>query len=354
MADTAFKQNTCASYVFGRRMRITKVDGCGRPVRGDCNAIVTSGFIEVEVDPEIEDGEEISVKNAAGEVCVSRKGADSLKWLTVRIKMCDVNPALMRLISPSWKPHVDANKNATGVHMSTTIDADAGFALEVWMDTGGDAQVCDDVGAEGAWGYLLIPWISSGMIGNFTVEADALQLEFTGNGRSGGRWGAGPWDVEATGQTQPCPDDPLKTCPVPGKLVTPVDTDECLVITTVTIEPPDASCDCVVVNVTNPPRIVQIAGDLTADPSGLTAKVDGTFVPGRTDITCTQVTVDWGYLDGNNKPVQSTVDVTDGAWTASNKYPDPAPGTKSYTVKAWATCDPSAVSGNATANIPFH
>jgi hypothetical protein len=43
MAGTA----KCLSLVKGRRIRLTRLDACGRPVYGESSAVVSKGFISV-------------------------------------------------------------------------------------------------------------------------------------------------------------------------------------------------------------------------------------------------------------------------------------------------------------------
>lgn len=336
--STPALETTCASYIFGRRMRLTRVDNCGRPVSGDCNTVVTSGFISVEVEPEIEDGEEVTVKNAAGEVCVSQKACDSVKWLTATITMCEVDPAVMSLISPSWRKHIGTGGAITGVHLSNKIDCDQGFALEIWMDVvSEDNSVCQDVNSQGAYGYLLIPYIASGQIGSFTVEADALQLEFTGNSRTGSSWGHGPYNVEVDAAGNPV------------GLLTPVKSDESLVIATVGLAPPDAKCGCQKLVVLPPPKITSANKD-TTDNTGMTVSLVYTFDPSTVPTVSKDTLIYWDWKDGNpGTPTSSTAEAAGAPTTVTHKY-DTA-GT--YMIKVCSKDKPYTCSGTATVVVPF-
>jgi hypothetical protein len=57
--------------VRGRKMRVTRLDGCGRPMYGDCASVVSEGFISVALTANTNEGEAINVTNAAGKTCVS-------------------------------------------------------------------------------------------------------------------------------------------------------------------------------------------------------------------------------------------------------------------------------------------
>ena len=57
----------CMKVVRGTRLRVTRVDSCGRVVYGDCSQVVTSGFVTSILTMVTEEGSEISVTNAAGD-----------------------------------------------------------------------------------------------------------------------------------------------------------------------------------------------------------------------------------------------------------------------------------------------
>jgi len=59
-------QSRCFSPVRGRAMRVTRLDGCGRPVYGDGSVGVSDGFVSVAFTANTDEGEEINVTNAAG------------------------------------------------------------------------------------------------------------------------------------------------------------------------------------------------------------------------------------------------------------------------------------------------
>ena len=62
---------------------------------------------------------------------------------------------------------------AVGFRVNTGVDVKgAGFALEVWSNVPG--IVCDDPNAGGSFGYTLLPFISGGVLGDFTIENGAV------------------------------------------------------------------------------------------------------------------------------------------------------------------------------------
>src|SRR5699024_11399919 len=81
-------------------------------------------------------------------------------------------------------------------------DIDKAFALEIW--TGLSGQACGE-GAEEASGYLLLPFVQAGVLGDIEMGGeDAVTFSMTGAYTKGGNgWGAGPYDVVFGGDDEP-------------------------------------------------------------------------------------------------------------------------------------------------------
>lgn len=176
--------------VRGRTMRVTQVDGCCNPVYGPESSVVTDGFVSVALTANITEPEEITVTNANGNTCVRDTGCPEFSGYSVELTFCDVNPCLFTILTgqPSV---VDELGETIGFKMNSDVVAcDQGFALEVWSGVPGVA--CE--GVEGAYGYILIPCIRSGVIGDFTIENAAITFTVTGaETQDGSTWGVGPY-----------------------------------------------------------------------------------------------------------------------------------------------------------------
>lgn len=222
----------CFALVNGRRMRLTKLDRCGRLSTDPCSSVVSDGFVTATISGEIDEGEEIEQKNAAGEVCVSRPPCPTKKWNTAEIEFCKVDPALFQLINPKWKLLHNAAGDVVGIAMGKEFTCDAGFALEIWTDVEGD-DICDNPDAEGAWGYFLLPWMSNGYLsGDVAVANATINFTFNAKTKTKSKWGAGPYDVMLDAGGQPAP------------LFEPVESWEDTRIMVVDVEPPQAGCGC--------------------------------------------------------------------------------------------------------------
>lgn len=181
--------------VRGRTMRVTKLDGCCNPVAGTESTVATDGFVSVAFTANVTEAEEISVTNANGQICVRDPGCASFNGYSLEITFCDVNPCLFSLMTGQPGVVNDVGE-VIGFRMSTdVVVCDIAFALELWSGVPGVACAA---GAEsaGSYGYLLLPCLSGGVIGDFSVENAAVTFVVSNvNTRDGNGWGLGPYEV---------------------------------------------------------------------------------------------------------------------------------------------------------------
>ena len=215
-------------------MRVTRLDSCCTPLPAGtaCASLVTSGFVSVAYSPEISEAEEVELKNAGDELCVYDPGCDSLKHMNVEISLCQVDPDLFTFMTGS--PLVlDFAGNSVGNRVRTGSYCSINFGLELWTDI--PSETCQVGGTDNKpYGYFLLPCVGSGVIGDFTIENDALTMTINAKARSKSGWGVGPYDVDAA--------DAQNT---PGPLLTPIGADDVMDIHLTTIAPPPAVCGCV-------------------------------------------------------------------------------------------------------------
>lgn len=238
----------CPTIVEGDRIRITRVDGCGRPVYGPCNSVVTDGLVSIKLTPEVEAGAEKTTKNFAGRNCVSRAGCDTVKWWTVEIVWCAVSFNAFQMINPNYRLRRNDDGDVIGYYASNKIDCSAGYAVEIWAQVEGASDVCTGEEGAGAWVYVPVPWIAGGTPGEISIGGeDSINFTTTGRTRSGGRWGKGPYNVEIVNG-------------VPAPLAVAMNPDEPLGFIVTTVAPPEMDCDCQDV-----PRPVPDPAQLTLD-----------------------------------------------------------------------------------------
>jgi hypothetical protein len=183
----------CASYVRGRALRATLLDDCGNPVYGDASQVTSKGFVSVGYTANIDDGTEINLPNAAGERCVYAAAVPQFLSYTVEITFCNVDPDLYAMLT-GQRVIEDALGDVVGFTMNSDVSAlDQSFALEVWAGSTGNACVS---GAAGNYGYVLLPFLQGGVLGDFTIENDAVTFTISNaTTKDGNQWGVGPYEV---------------------------------------------------------------------------------------------------------------------------------------------------------------
>ena len=216
----------CFPIVGTRGLRITAVDGCGWPKYGPTGMAVSTGVVSIELEPETEDGDDYSQKNAAGQECFPAfTGPSFIKWWNVTIEFCNFDPELFALICPSWPGVEDyARTRKVGWRMGSQIQPEdgSGFALETWPKSAGTgvAQACYE-GTQGEQpepgGYFLLPWVVPDAPDSFTLENEPATFTIKGKTKPGSLWRKGPYNVVLN--------EPPSggTKPVPGPLVDPID-----------------------------------------------------------------------------------------------------------------------------------
>jgi hypothetical protein len=210
-------------------MRVTRVDACGRPIYGVGAQVVTSGFVSVAMSGEILEGTEIEQRNANGELCLSEKDADQLKWLTVESTLCEVDPDLMSLFQPNNTKLLDYQGNTIGFAESDLQNLSVGVAVEIWANVSGE-DLCDDPDATESYAYLLMPWVVGGTMGDLTVENAGMSVSLNSRTKRNSKWGVGPHEVM------------FASLGVEGPLLVPVGPREHRRLFVTTVPPPAAVC----------------------------------------------------------------------------------------------------------------
>lgn len=184
----------CFTPLLAKRIRVTKLDSCGRyPAPETANSyIVTDGFVTVSLSAEVEDGTEIIVRNGAGQLCVNERLASSFKRFNVEVVFCGVNPSLLAMMTNA-EEYLDCGGDVAGITVPEG-DLEKAFSFELW--TGMAGQACAQ-GVDEASGYVILPFVQAGVLGDLEFGGeDAINFQLTGAYTKGGNaWGRGPYDV---------------------------------------------------------------------------------------------------------------------------------------------------------------
>lgn len=206
-----------SGLVNGRRARFTRLDGCGRPVYGDDSVAVTKGFVSVAYTANTTSSDDVDVKNADGESCVFVKGKTSLQGYAMEIEFCQVDPAVLSLLTGQSVRLNALGTQVVGFTVDTKIDmSDVGVAVELWAGAT-DSDACLDPNAQGSFGYFVSPFLQGGILGDFTVANGNIDFTWTGaNTVDGNGWGVGPYNVvmDSTGNPGPLNEALSRTVPL--------------------------------------------------------------------------------------------------------------------------------------------
>jgi hypothetical protein len=221
---------SCPLIANASVVRVTRVDGCGRPVCGDQNSFVFDCFASLAMNANVEDGTDVEYRAANGRVCGFKRGCPSFRGYDVQLNFYAVSPELIEIMTGS--PVVYGyDGTAIGVD-SCSIQCNSGFSVELWAEVLGEDVCPEEATGEGAWIYALLPWVTNGQLGDLEIGSEAVTLTLTGATRAGGRWGVGPYDVQAA--------DAAGT---PGPMLAPLDGACHRRIMVTTVAPPEPSCD---------------------------------------------------------------------------------------------------------------
>lgn len=221
----------CPTLIQGTRLRATRIDECGAPVGGADGQVTTAGFVSVAMTDNVESPDEFKVKTAGGEFCVNQRSRPLLNWIETTVSLCQVSPELLELITGSPLVLDDAvpTPNAVGFGTDAATYASASFALELWTNIARtQGAACGTAGVR--YGYLLLPWLIEGTIGDVTVENGPVNFTVSTITSVGHDWGVGPYNVI------------LDRFGVPSPLLEAVPTDRHRHFQLTSLPPPVAVC----------------------------------------------------------------------------------------------------------------
>ena len=220
--------STCATPIKGPHLRIVALDACGIPVTGAGGLVaVSSGFVQAEMEPQYEDGEEFFERNAAGDACVHQKDDPTLKRLQLTVDWCEVNVLLSAYVMDA-RVLSEGGLPVTGTGVGTGFAVAEGsstnrFSMEIWQEVAGSGA-CD---ASGNQRYIYTAWPNVGatQVGSYTVENGRSTLQFISETR-----GASPfWDTLIGAPWLPAGESVLD--------------DEHWIWNVTTMPPPTSACD---------------------------------------------------------------------------------------------------------------
>lgn len=205
-----YRQDNAAS-VRGLVLRVTRLGADGSPVvdgAEGCDVYISSGFVSFTFTPSYSEADEISITNAAGEVCVYYKAPDTLQYVEFGLELCDPDPILTEMLvgGDVLMAGADSACAPAGTQPGDTVAVgyaapklgasagDNGVAVEVWTQAvvgGKSANQCP------YWHYLF-PYATFRLDGERVIENGNLATVFAGRGSGNRAFGGGPY-IDTTG-----------------------------------------------------------------------------------------------------------------------------------------------------------
>lgn len=215
--------STCAVPIKGTHLRIVALDACGIPVTGASGLVVVhKSFVQVEMEPQYEDGEEFFDRTADGLACVNQKDDPTLKRFNLTTQLCAVNVSGVSYVVSARELVTGSPTTGTGFAVAEGNPANR-YSLEVWQRVGGSGA-CDPSGNQ-RYIYHAWPNVGATQIGSYTIENARSTLEFMSETRGA----AANWATLVGGSWLPAGET--------------VETDEHWIWNVTTVPPPAAACD---------------------------------------------------------------------------------------------------------------
>jgi hypothetical protein len=198
----AYVQDNAAS-VRGVALRVTRLGADGAPVVGtDCDVYLSGGFINFTFTPTYSEGDEVEIKNAAGEVCVYYKLPDTLKNVAVGLEICDPDPILTQLLVGGEVLEAEFNSELAPVGTESGDTVAVGYAAEflgieaspygVSIEIWAQAVVGGKAANTAPYWHYVFPFAKFRLDGDRVVENGNLATVFTGTGGGNAAFGRGP------------------------------------------------------------------------------------------------------------------------------------------------------------------
>jgi hypothetical protein len=172
-------------------MRLTRQNECDvvlDPLTPN-SRIQTAGFIMLSLSPDVEEGEDITTKNACGDICIRDKDCDRLKGFDIELTLCGVPPHVIELLTGATLLD-DGSGNITGVVLKEAKDAAClnSIALELWSKNA-NARCDIQTGVENLFIHWVLPrTINWEISGGLEFSNAQLEIVLSGYAENNPNW----------------------------------------------------------------------------------------------------------------------------------------------------------------------
>lgn len=172
---------SAAASVRGLALRLTRQDACGvNELEATADSRITvATFVRVGISPDVFEGSDIEVTSAGGTLCIDDKGVDTLKGFDLELEICNVNEAILEMLTGSaiLTDYADPVENVGFVVAPNDVSIGLNYAaLEVFTRNANN-DACATGGANPARPYLhwVFPRTSRWQISDIGDFGDAAQ-----------------------------------------------------------------------------------------------------------------------------------------------------------------------------------
>jgi hypothetical protein len=178
--------------IKGKLARLIQLDACGNPITGASGLqVITKGFIQIQAEPQYEDGEQQRQRLADGTFCVNEDDDDSMTNVQLTIDFCGVCPSVSQVTNGARLLTAGAPVTGTGAAYAEGLIT-AHWSLEIWQLVTGRGA-CDPATGLQRYVYWAFPNVSNGKVGSLTIENAALTMQIMAKTKAVGYlWGDGP------------------------------------------------------------------------------------------------------------------------------------------------------------------
>lgn len=176
-----------AGSIYAIRMRLTRLNPDGSPLVGAKSQIVSNALTKANFTPQTEDGDEIELKNGAGELCVYYLAPATLKSMDFELDLCSPDPESAEMLSGGDVLVDGSDSVGYAAPEVGTIPVPNGMSVELWSRA--------IINSAPALVNPYLHWVFPRLFlvqDQLSFEADAAQPVFKGNGQQNDGWGTGP------------------------------------------------------------------------------------------------------------------------------------------------------------------
>lgn len=186
-------EEKCLSPVQICRLRITKLTSLGLVADGPNNAYVTDKLTELQANPTIKTGDEISQANGCGCDIVNYKNDDILVRWELQITLGAIEPALKSLLLGGDTIYDDSDTPVPiGFHWPLQAQCSTTGQPNVAVEAWSKAISYDHQDQDLPWFHMIWPWAKF-QIGQFTLGNSPATIPVNGFTRANPGWGLGPY-----------------------------------------------------------------------------------------------------------------------------------------------------------------